>query len=108
MRRDYLRPLERAVLRRRDDGLGIDEIAARFGRSAGHIERIIDYTSLPRVTGGTPRSLSHLRPIERRVLRLIDEGSDYEHLGAVFKRSAGHMRRVAGLAHLRQALSLLA
>ena len=35
-----LRPLERRVLRWRSDGADYDEIGARFGRSAAHVERI--------------------------------------------------------------------
>ena len=108
MKPEDLRPLERAVLRRRDEGLGLDEIAKRFGRSAAHIERIIGYTNLPRGAGERAPWGAELRPIERRVLRLIEDGLDYEELGALFKRSAGHMRRVAGLAHLRRAFALLA
>ena len=35
-----LRPLERRVLRWRNDGADYDEIGARFGRSAAHVERV--------------------------------------------------------------------
>jgi DNA-binding CsgD family transcriptional regulator len=37
---DGLRPLERRVLRWRDGGADYNEIATRFGRSAGHVERV--------------------------------------------------------------------
>ncbi len=100
-----LRPLERAILRRREEGLDNEEIARRFGRSPAHVERIIDYTRLPRPQGD--RSVDDLRPLERRVLRLIGRGVDYEELASAFKRTPSHMRRVAGLAYLRKARTLL-
>lgn len=102
-----LRPLERAVLSRQDEGLGITEIARRFRRSPGHIERIISYADLPRGASEPAAGTSRLRPLERRVLRLVAEGSDYDQLAAAFRRSASHMRRITGLAHLRAALGLL-
>jgi hypothetical protein len=41
-----LRPLERRVLRWRDDGASFDEIAARFRRSPQFIQRVVDMTQL--------------------------------------------------------------
>jgi DNA-binding CsgD family transcriptional regulator len=38
--REVLRPLERRVLRWRETGAAYDEIGARFGRSAAHIEQV--------------------------------------------------------------------
>jgi DNA-binding CsgD family transcriptional regulator len=35
-----LRPVERRVLRLRADGVGYDDLGARFRRSPGHVERI--------------------------------------------------------------------
>jgi DNA-binding CsgD family transcriptional regulator len=105
--RENLRPLERAVLSRRDEGLDIDEIAERFRRSTEHIERIIHYTRLPGRVGATDRPESELRPLERRVLRLRSEGLDHGQLAERFRRSAPHLRRVEGLAHLRKAKALL-
>jgi DNA-binding CsgD family transcriptional regulator len=103
--RDDLRPLERAVLRRREEGLGLDEIAARFRRSPEHIERIIGYAAIPvRRRAGRPE---HLRPLERRVLRLRAAGHGHDQIGKRFNRSASHMRRVEGLAYLRTARTLL-
>lgn len=36
-----LRPLERRLLRWRDEGVDTDEVAAMFGRSPEHIERVL-------------------------------------------------------------------
>src|SRR5215211_5092121 len=41
-----LRPLERRVLRWREQGASFDEIAARFRRSPQFIERVVDMTKL--------------------------------------------------------------
>jgi DNA-binding CsgD family transcriptional regulator len=41
-----LRPLERRVLRWREDGASFEEIAARFRRSPQFIERVVDMTRL--------------------------------------------------------------
>jgi DNA-binding CsgD family transcriptional regulator len=104
--RDDLRPVERTILRRRDEGMDVSEIAARLRRSPEHVERIIAYTRLPGRSG--PRSTAPgLRPLERRVLSLLEEGHGYDHMAGLFRRSAAHMRRVAGMAYLRRALALL-
>ena len=103
--RNVLRPLERAVLRLRDRGVPTTEIARRFHRSPAHIERVITYAELPG-RKGTDRS--GLRPIERRVLAWRAEGIGHQELADRFKRSASHMRRIEGMAHLRKARQLLA
>lgn len=101
-----LRPLERAVIRLHERGVSTPEIARRFLRSPAHIERVIAYTRLP---GRRPRPVrSGLRPVERRVLAWRMEGVSHQELAKRFKRSAGHMRRVEGLAHLRKGRQLLA
>jgi hypothetical protein len=47
-----LRPLERRVLRWREDGASFDEIAARFRRSPEFIERVVDMARLGPRKGG--------------------------------------------------------
>lgn len=101
-----LRPLERAVLRLRDQGLPITEIADRFRRSPAHIERVIEYTTLPQRSGLPDRP--GLRPIEKRVLAWRAAGVGHEELAARFKRSASHMRKIEGMAYLQKSRELLA
>jgi DNA-binding CsgD family transcriptional regulator len=50
--RSGLRPLERRVLRWREDGASFDEIAARFRRSPEFIERVVDMARLGPRNGG--------------------------------------------------------
>ena len=100
-----LRPLERAVLRLRSEGVSTVEIGRRFRRSPAHIERVIEYAELPHRRG---IERPGLRPIERRVLAWRAAGMDHQELALKFKRSAGHMRKIEGLAHLRKARELLA
>jgi hypothetical protein len=41
-----------------------------------------------------------LRPIERRVLHLVDSGVATDEIGERFRRSTGHIERMIQLAHL--------
>lgn len=101
-----LRPLERTVLRLHEQGLSSSEIARRFRRSPAHIERVIEYAGLPGRRGLPDRA--GLRPIEKRVLAWRAAGVEHQELAGRFKRSADHLRRIEGLAHLRKGRQLLA
>ncbi len=85
-------------------GLGPDEIGRRIRRSGRQVERIIAWTEIPRTGRHRRRSA---RALERRVLALRARGETHEQIGSRFRRSAGHIRRVEGLAHYRLALDLL-
>jgi len=43
---DVLRPLERRVLRWRDEGAGLDELSERFRRGRGHLARVLELADL--------------------------------------------------------------
>lgn len=101
---ENLRPMERRIIAMRADGIPDDEIARRFGRSAAQIERIFQWTAIPR--SGPPRHRSP-RAIERRVLTLRAAGESHAEVGARFRRSARFIQQVEGLAHFRLGLNLL-
>jgi DNA-binding CsgD family transcriptional regulator len=101
-----LRPIERRVLALKASGQTTAEIARRFKRGDDHIERIIGWTKSPRSPRERPRQ--GLRPVERRVLSLRDQGMSYGEIGARFRKDAEFARRVEGIAHMRNSLGLLA
>lgn len=101
---EHLRPLERRVLAMRDEGMSVEDIAARIRRSPRHVERIIDWTDLPR----TGPHVSRLpRAIERRVLTMRSQGHSYDTIGERFGRGPRSIRQIEGLAHIRLAFELL-
>lgn len=99
-----LRPVERRILAMREEGVSIEEIGRRLRRSPEHIERIIDWTDIPR--SGRSRSDS-ISPLARRVLELTAQGEDHETIGRRFNRSERYIRQVEGLAHYQKGLQLL-
>ena len=105
MEQGRLRPVERVVLRMRDEGQSIDDIAGRIRRSPEHVERILAWSTWPR--RGTSGHRKGLSPLERRVLTLRAEGMDHEEMALRFRRSPTHMRRVEGMAHLKLGYGLI-
>lgn len=93
MQRDQLRPFERTVLRLADSGMSSADIAWRFRRSPGHIERVLQLSRIPREPRPQPQK-GTLRPVERRVLRARNEGVDATEIAARLRRTPGHVRRV--------------
>ena len=100
-----LRPIERRVLALKASGQTTAEIARRFKRGEDHIERIIGWTDIPRQP--RKRRRDGLRPIERRVLALRNDGLSHEEIGARFRRDAEFARRVESIAQMRDDLGLL-
>ena len=98
---DTLRPIERRVLRLVDDGLDDQEIGRRFRRSPGMIRRIVGLTDIPRSAASGDTRAAPLRPLEQRVLRWRDAGSDYAEIGRRFGRSPEHVQRVEALARYK-------
>ena len=94
----HLRPLERRVLDMHHAGIDIEEIGRRIRKSPERVERIIDWTSIPRSQPPLHRSPS---AIERRVLALLDDGETHEEVGRRFRKGADYIRRVEGFAHYR-------
>lgn len=96
MERDHLRPFERAVLRLADTGMSTAEIAWRFRRSPGHIDRVLGLSRLPRQrsTPGPGGGGGTLRPVERCVLRARGNGVEHAEIAARMRRTPGHVMRV--------------
>jgi DNA-binding CsgD family transcriptional regulator len=102
---EHLRPLERRVLKLRDDGHEVDEIARRLKRSPEHVERVIGWAEMiPR--SGPPPGVAN-RAKERRVLALRSEGETHAEIAERFRRSPEFIRQMEGLAHYRKALEIL-
>jgi hypothetical protein len=101
---DNLRPLERRVLSLREAGHDLDEIARRFKRSPEHVERVLQWTEIPRT--GPPPGLAN-RAMERRVLALRFEGESHGDIAGRFNRSPRFIERVEGFAHYRAAMDIL-
>ena len=102
-REDHLRPIERRLLQMRDSGLSSEEIARRVRRSAKHVERMIEWTEIPR----SRRPSRFARALESRVLALRAQGLAYDEIAQKFRRSARNIRQVEALAYYRRAVALL-
>ena len=94
--REFLRPVERCVLRLVANGVDHIEIARRFRRQPEFVDRVIAYAEMPR-TGVEPPEEA-LRPVERRILKWRASGAAHADIGRRFHRSAGHIRRIEELA----------
>jgi DNA-binding CsgD family transcriptional regulator len=87
------------MIRLADEGHDQAEIARRFRRSPEFVERVMEFTRLPRGEGTS--SEEGLRPLERRVLKWRDGGANHKEIGKRFHRSAGHVARIEQLARLK-------
>jgi hypothetical protein len=93
---EFLRPVERCVLRLVASGVDHVEIARRFRRRPEFVDRVIAYTGMPR--NNVQPAGEALRPLERRILKWRASGAGHDDIGRRFHRSAGHIRRVEQLA----------
>ncbi|HSL27442.1 MAG TPA: hypothetical protein VLA54_14300 [Acidimicrobiia bacterium] len=101
---EALRPVERRMLALAQQGLDPVEIGRRFRRGPEHVERVIDWTRIPRQR--PPQRHQGLRPVERRVLDLRAEGFSHQEIGELFRRGENYARRVETFARLRADLGL--
>lgn len=101
---ESLRPMERRVLKMQSEGTPVDEIATRLKKSPEFVERVVEWTRIPRVVKKRSGDLS---PLERRVLALRHQGEDTETIARRFKRTERFIRQVEGLAHYRKGLGLM-
>jgi hypothetical protein len=89
---DFLRPVERCVLRLVDNGVDHIEIARRFRRQPEFVNRVIAYAGMHR--SSVEPAGDALRPLERRILKWRASGAAHADIGRRFHRSAGHIRRI--------------
>lgn len=99
-----LRPIERRVLDLHEEGVSVDEIAARFNKSPEFVDRLLTWTDIPR--NGTDNG-RELNPIERRVLDMRAEGQSRAEIAEKFRKTERYIRQVEGLAHFKEGQRLL-
>lgn len=93
-----LRPIERRMRRMSEAGIDEVEIAWRFRRSPRYVRRVLD---LSEHAGRSPHSSTDargLRPLERRVLHLREQGADFNEMAPRFRRRPRSLAQVEQLA----------
>ena len=93
-------PMERRMARLSEQGLGNDEIARRFRRSPGFVQRVLTLARVPRA--GTGPDSSPLRPVERRVLKWRDSGASPSEIAPLFRRQPRSIEQIERLARYKQ------
>jgi hypothetical protein len=96
-----LRPIERCVVRMTEAGVSDSEIGRRLHRSADHVRRVRDLTTVARTAIQSKTAHHDLRPLERRVLRWLDDGVDHEYINEVFRRGSGFAELVEEMARYK-------
>ena len=97
-----LRPIERCVVRMAEAGVSDSEIGRRLHRSADHVRRVRDLATVPRTPSRSMTAAPQdLRPLERRVLRWLDDGVDHQHINGVFRRGPGFAGLVEEMARYK-------
>lgn len=96
--------MERRVVAMSAAGLDHGEIARKLNRSPAHVERIMEWTRIPR--SQAPSGRAH-RAVEQRVLDLRAAGESHDEIATRFRRSTRSIRQIEGLAHFRLAMELL-
>jgi DNA-binding CsgD family transcriptional regulator len=99
--RGPLRPFERRVRQLMSEGVPTAEIARRFRRGPGTIERVRDMSELRRGDGSSTAQSDVLNPLERRILRWRASGASHKDIATMFRRSPAFVRRVERLAMMK-------
>jgi len=92
----HLRPIERRILELVRAGVRDADIGNRFRRSPAYVRRVIELADVPR--GEFARTVGQLRPVERRVLRLLEEGARPADIASRLRRTPAYVRQVERLA----------
>jgi hypothetical protein len=96
-----LRPIERRMQKLTAAGADDLEIAWRFRRTPRTIRNMRAWAALPR-QGATPSADGALRPIERCVLRWLDDGVAVEELSPRFRRGPAYLEQVEQFARKKR------
>jgi DNA-binding CsgD family transcriptional regulator len=94
-------PMERRMTRLASEGLGEEEIARRFHKTPGFVQRVLALARVPR--HGDGRRPNALRPVERRVLKWRDNGESATDIAARFRRQPRSIEQIERLARYKQA-----
>jgi len=97
-------PLERRMVRLASEGVDTEEIAQRFRRSPGFVERVLTLAHVPR-RGDGQRSAGGLRPVERRVLKWREGGASPSDIATRFRRQPRSIEQIERLARYKQSSS---
>jgi hypothetical protein len=100
---DALRPLERRMMQMAASGMDEREIAWRFRRSPRFVRQVLHLSRQPDRRAGDQRIEGGLRPLERRVLQLRDQGAAISDLAPRFRRTPRFLEQVEDLARYKLA-----
>lgn len=95
--------IERRMVRLASEGIGDEEIARRFRKSPGFVQRVLELARTPRRGTGPTDSL--LRPVERRVLKWREDGASPSDIAARFRRHPRSIEQIERLARYKQSAS---
>jgi DNA-binding CsgD family transcriptional regulator len=97
-----MRPIERVVMRLREEGATPAEIGKRVGKKPGTVNRIVKMAGY-REDGMSPRTPSDnpLRPVERVVMRLRGDGETYSQIGNRLALSGRRVQLIERLAEFK-------
>ncbi len=94
-------PIERRMVRLASEGVGDEEIARRFRKTPGFVQRVRELATVPRQGDG--RAEDQLRPVERRVLKWRENGASSSDIAARFRRQPRSIEQIERLARYKQA-----
>ena len=97
------RAIERRMTSMAAAGVTPAETGRRFHRSDRYVEQVLRLAQMPRTIDARPASVGgDLRPLERRLLRWRDEGTDPSDVATMFGRTPEHIERVLALVDYKQ------
>jgi len=93
-------PIERRMVRLAEQGVGDEEIARRFRKTPGFVQRVLELARVPRQGDGSRPSV--LRPVERRVLKWREDGASASDIARRFRRQPRSIEQIERLARYKQ------